>query len=72
MTPDARLHNPNPVYLRELLARAGLSQAAAAARLGVNPRTMRSYLADGASRAPASYVVQYALEQLATAGNALP
>ncbi|WEN13697.1 hypothetical protein PY254_10610 [Rhodanobacter sp. AS-Z3] len=71
MKPDAHHHNPDPAYLRGLLARARLSQAAAAALLGVNPRTMRSYLANDASRAPASYVVQYALEQLA-AGNALP
>jgi len=68
MTPDATKHNPSPDYLRALLARAGLSQSEAARLLGIDPRTMRSYLSDSAavarsSRAP--YAVQFALESLA-------
>lgn len=68
MTPDASKHNPSPEYLRALLAKAGLSQSEAARLIGIDPRTMRSYLSDAAtvsrsSRAP--YSVQFALESLA-------
>ena len=64
MTPDISKHNPAPQYLRELLARAGLTQAAAAEKLGLTPRTMRLYLqADGGLTAP--YPVQFCLEALA-------
>jgi len=67
MKPDASRHDPRPEYLRALLTEAGLSQREAAARLGVDPRTMRYYLAteDAQRRAAAPYCVQYALEQLA-------
>jgi hypothetical protein len=68
MKPDARLHNPDPLYLRQLLERAGLKQAEAASLLGVSPRTMRSYLstaADPKSRQVVPYCVQYGLEALA-------
>lgn len=68
MTPDATRHNPDPAYLRGLLDKAGLSQSEAARLIGIDPRTMRSYLSDSAtvarsSRAP--YSVQFALESLA-------
>ena len=62
MKPDASLHNPSLEYLRELLARAGLSQRGAARLLDVHERQMRRYLA-GDAEAP--YCVQYALEGLA-------
>jgi len=64
--PDASKHNPAPLYLRGLLAQAGLSQQAAARAIGISPRVMRYYLAEqtGDFR-EAPYAVQYALEQLA-------
>lgn len=77
--PDARLHAPNPTYLRELLEQAGLSQSEAARRLGISDRTMRMYLAyadrqDGQGkvvrRVECPYAVQYALEQLASGAKA--
>ena len=68
MKPDASLHDPSPEYLRDLVERSGLSQRAVADRLGVDPRTMRYYLArvDSKRRAYAPYCVQYALERLST------
>ena len=63
--PNAEQHQPTARYLRELIERSGLSQVEAAHRLGINPRTMRRYLDPGAGR-PAPYVVQYALEALAS------
>ena len=68
MTPDATNHNPSPESLRALLAKACVSQRQAARLIGVDERTMRSYLSDSAavarsSRAP--YAVQFALESLA-------
>jgi DNA-binding XRE family transcriptional regulator len=66
--PDAIYHNPDPLYLRELLQRAGVTQTEAARALGISPRAMRSYLstsADPKSRQAAPYCVQYALEALA-------
>lgn len=62
--PNISRHNPTPRYLRELLDRAGLTQVEAAHRLGIDPRTMRRYVASGDYR-EAPYVVQYALEALA-------
>jgi transposase len=68
--PDASQHNPAPEYLRALVERSGLSQRAAAQRIGVSERVMRYYLAaegsDGWRAAP--YTVQYALEALAGKG----
>jgi transcriptional regulator with XRE-family HTH domain len=68
--PDAAKHNPDPLYLRELLAQAGLSQQAAARAIGVSARVMRYYLADqvGDYR-EAPYAVQFALEALARGGR---
>lgn len=66
MKPNASKHNPDPAYLRELLARAGLSQREAARRLGISDRMMRHYVSlDPASYTPAPYAIQYALEALA-------
>lgn len=67
MTPDVIYHNPDPQYLRKLLARAGLTQNQAADRLGIGHRTMRSYLstATDKSHQAAPYCVQFALEALA-------
>jgi predicted transcriptional regulator len=66
MKPHVSHHNPDPDYLRELLARANVTQQEAAAAIGVSPRAMRSYLSQTkASRKEAPYVVQFALEALA-------
>lgn len=64
--PDATLHNPDPTYLRSLIAGAGISQRRAADLVGVSPRMMRYYLqaADHPTHRPAPYAVQYCLEQL--------
>ena len=69
--PDARLHNPDPTYLRSLIERAGLSQRAAARALGVDERSMRAYLADREMKTAvaAPYLVQYGLERLAAASE---
>ncbi len=70
MSPDATQHNPDPLYLRELLHKAGLSQEQAADRIGIGRRTMRQYLAarESAKRySAAPYPVQFALEALASA-----
>jgi transcriptional regulator with XRE-family HTH domain len=66
MKPDATQHNTDPWYLRELIAKAGLSQREAARRIGISERVMRQYLAPrGAATAlPAPYTVQFALERL--------
>ena len=65
--PDASKHDPRPEYLRALLADAGLSQHAAADRIGISARLLRYYLAPEsvADRRVAPYPVQFALEQLA-------
>lgn len=64
--PDASKHDPRPEYLRALLDKAGVSQRAAARRIGVSERVMRYYLANPLSGdyRTAPYPVQYALEQL--------
>ena len=60
--PDARLYGGASVErLRELHARTGLSQAAAAVRLGVGLRTYERWMAAGDMPYPA----QFALEALA-------
>lgn len=63
--PDARRHRPEPDYLRELLARAGISQRAAARALDLDERSIR-YYASGEKEMP--YTVQYCLEVLAAGG----
>jgi predicted transcriptional regulator len=65
--PDATQHNPDPAHLRELLARAGVSQRKAAELLGMSAAGLQNYIRDPADpkyrKAP--YVVQFALEALA-------
>ena len=68
--PDPSTHNPDPAYLRELIALIGVSQAEAARRLGINEGQFRRYfLAPGRNtRRECPYIVQYALEQWAKEG----
>lgn len=67
MKPDSSQYNPDPAYLRELIAKSGLSQRKAADQLGITDRVMRKYLADrsASSATDAPYVVQFCLECLA-------
>jgi len=67
MMPNAKKHNPDPVYLRSLIKRAGVSQREAARIIGVkNERTFRRYLTlHAADYQPCDYPIQYALENLA-------
>lgn len=67
MIPDATQYNPDPAYLRELIARSGLSQRQAAFRIGIGERSMRQYLATSGRQDAAPYCVQFALEALASA-----
>lgn len=71
MTPDSSKHNPDPAYLRGLIARADISQQEAARRLGISPRLMRMYLADRATKTAQEcpYSVQFGLEALARSGK---
>jgi len=66
MTPNAENHNPDPAYLRDLIDQAGISQRKAARLIGIDERTMRSYLASRTTKKAmnAPYAVQYCLEQL--------
>jgi len=64
--PDVNKHNPDPHYLRELLDKAGLSQRAAAAQLGVSDRAMRKWTRLPHPESEAPYLVQFALEALAS------
>lgn len=68
MRPNAEAnYNPDPHYLRELIKKAGLSQAQAAKVIGIQTRTMQRYLThtDAKNYTPVPYCVQYALEVLA-------
>lgn len=67
MKPNAVNHNPDPAYLRELIARTGLSQREVARRIGVSDRLVRMYLADRSATTAqeAPYPIQFALEALA-------
>jgi transcriptional regulator with XRE-family HTH domain len=67
MIPDARKHNPDPLYLRELIERAGISQRECARRIGISDRIMRMHITTGGKPSPAPYPVQFALECLAEA-----
>ena len=66
-TPDATLHNPDPRYLRSLVAQTELTQREIARRIGISERTLRTFLADrgAATAGSAPYAVQYCLEVLA-------
>lgn len=64
--PDAALHKPDAAYMRELVKASGLSQAEAAAAIGISERAMRNYLSTAKETfRPAPYATQYTLEQLA-------
>ena len=64
MKPDPTTHNPEPDYLRGLVAQTGLTQSKAAASIGIPSRTFRDYLNEG-HKSKAPYPVQFALEALA-------
>jgi len=68
-SPDAKRYNPDPRYLRELIAQAGVTQAEAARRLGITARMMRHYvsLTKGYD---CPYSIQYGLEALAKSKTA--
>jgi len=74
MKPDApNKYNPSPDYWRELIAKTGLSQRAAAELCGVSARSMREYLHRGKGRGGKSpYSVQFALEALAESKGRQP
>lgn len=65
--PDATQTNPDPVHLRALLAKAGISQRKAAELLGMSAAGLQNYIRDpgDAKYRPAPYLVQFALECLA-------
>lgn len=66
MTPDVTHYNPDPEYLRGLLAKANLTQNGAAKTIGVSARMLRSYVClnpNDYRKCP--YPVQFALECLA-------
>jgi len=65
MTPDAVRHVPDSSHTRELLKMAKLSQSSAARLIGVDQRTMRSWLSDATSATPIPYSAQFCLECLA-------
>ena len=66
MIPDSTKRDPRPEYIRALIAKAGLTQRAAAKRIGISDRLIRYYTAGPeADGRPAPYCVQYALEALA-------
>jgi hypothetical protein len=71
MIPDAKLHNPDPVYLRGLIGNAGLSFRSAAKEIGMSSNGLYNYLRDKKDPLyrPASYPVQFALECLAGCSN---
>ena len=69
MKLDPSKHNPDPLYLRKLIKRAGKNQVTAAVAIGIDARTMRRYVSlDEKVRRAAPYSVQYMLEQLSKAG----
>lgn len=61
--PDVATHNPSNVYLREIMARAGLKHTAVAEQLGIPAETFRRYCGK-TQKQPVPYTVQYAVEQL--------
>jgi hypothetical protein len=67
MKPDAEKYNPDPSYLRELIAKSGLSQRETARRIGISERYLRQLLAspDKKTALVAPYPIQYCIEQLA-------
>ena len=65
--PDASEHNGDPLYLRDLIARSGLSQRQVAERLGIRRTELQAYLfsEDDPRHRTVPYPVQFALECLA-------
>ena len=63
--PDCKNYNPDPLYLRDLLEQAGLSQRGFAKLIGINERTFRRYLNEKDVNNQCSYPVQFCLETLA-------
>lgn len=61
MQPDARLFDPRPEYLAELVSSTGLTQAELADRIDVDERTLRRWL-KGESQF--NYRDQFAIECL--------
>jgi ParB-like chromosome segregation protein Spo0J len=55
----------DPLYLRSLIERTGLSQRQCAKEIGISERNMRSHLTIEGKQSPASYPIQFALECLA-------
>lgn len=71
MKPNSSLHNPDPRYLRWLIAQAGISQRKAAMLIGMSWTGFRNYLRDEADPLyrVADYRVQFALECLASSSG---
>ena len=67
MRPDAKLHNPDPVYLRSLIDKAQLSLSETARLIGMTRNGLRNYMRDPSEplARTADYRVQFALECLA-------
>lgn len=68
MRPDAaKLHNPDPEYLKMLLEQSGLSRSEAARRIGLSYNALINYLRDPSEPLyrKADYRTQFALECLA-------
>lgn len=66
--PDASLHNPDPEYLRALIALSGRTQRDVADQIGIGFRLLKYYLttpSDDKESRVAPYPVQYAIERLA-------
>ncbi len=61
MKPDASRYDPRPEYLAELIGSTGLTQAALAARIGVDERTIRRWLS---GQRQFNYRDQFAIECL--------
>jgi DNA-binding transcriptional regulator YiaG len=59
--PDIKNHNNDPIYIRELLDKANLSQRHFSRLIGVNDRTVRNWVAVPSI----PYSAQYCLEVLA-------
>jgi transcriptional regulator with XRE-family HTH domain len=71
MKPEFGFYNPDPAYLRGLRGQTRLSQSHLAARFGISRRIVQYY--EAAEWMPthrtATYLYQYALEQLAAVGE---
>jgi DNA-binding transcriptional regulator YiaG len=61
MKPNAKNHNQDPMYIRDLLNKANLSQRQFAKLIDVNDRTVRYWVAEPSI----PYTAQFCLESLA-------